>query len=88
MALGQPGRFRGTDQTSRGQFNQSMFYVFLVSRIYNTPLTSSRNIHSSICNTLNQSNFVFHRGVRLTYNDGGTWQASNLPFCCCCFVFL
>jgi len=88
VALGQPGRFHGTNQMSRGQFDQSMLYVFLVSRIYNTPLTSSRNIQSSIYNTLNQSNPVFHRGVRLTYNDGGTWRASNVPFYLFFLVFL
>jgi len=88
VALGQPGRFRRTDQISRDQFDQSMLYVFLVSGIYNTPLTSSWNIHSSIYNTLNQSNFVFHRGVRLTYNDGGTWRARNLPFFFLIFFFV
>jgi len=89
VALGQPSRFRGTDQMSRDQFDQLMLYVFLVSGIYNTPLTSSRNIQSSIYNTLNQSNPVFHKGVRLTYNDGGTWRASNFAilviFHCCWF---
>jgi len=71
VALGQPGRYRGTDQMLRDKFDQSMLYVFLVSGIYNTPLTSSWNKQSSIDNTLNQSNPVFHSGVRLTYNDAG-----------------